>query len=100
MSRVPLKTVPPSAHRPCPFPPQQDNREKRAFGQGKAYSFLMRTRQPAGVVPNRLYLVMDDLADQVTDRATPTPALTSLADLVEASRAVSSNQRTIYITLV
>eukprot|EP00198_Chlamydomonas_reinhardtii_P009967 XP_001699304.1 ferredoxin-sulfite reductase [Chlamydomonas reinhardtii] len=43
---------------------QQDNREKRAFGQGKAYSFLMRTRQPAGVVPNRLYLVMDDLADQ------------------------------------
>ncbi|KAG2431977.1 hypothetical protein HYH02_013193 [Chlamydomonas schloesseri] len=43
---------------------QQDHREKRAFGQGKAYCFMMRTRQPAGVVPNRLYLVMDDLADQ------------------------------------
>lgn len=46
---------------------QQDHREKRAFGQGKAYCFMMRTRQPAGVVPNRLYLVMDDLADQVRD---------------------------------
>ncbi|KXZ50217.1 hypothetical protein GPECTOR_17g854 [Gonium pectorale] len=43
---------------------QQDHREKRAFGQGKAYMFMMRTRQPAGIVPNRLYLVMDDLADQ------------------------------------
>ncbi|GFR49142.1 hypothetical protein Agub_g11159 [Astrephomene gubernaculifera] len=43
---------------------QQDHREKRAFGQGKAYMFMMRTRQPSGLVPNRLYLVMDDLADQ------------------------------------
>lgn len=44
---------------------QQDHREKRAFGQGKAYQFMMRTRQPAGLVTNELYLVMDDLADQV-----------------------------------
>ncbi|KAK9814405.1 hypothetical protein WJX72_005383 [[Myrmecia] bisecta] len=43
---------------------QQDHREKRAFGQGKFYQFMMRTRQPAGTVPNQLYLTMDDLADQ------------------------------------
>ena len=43
----------------------QDHREKRAFGQGKFYQFMMRTRQPAGLVTNQLYLVMDDLADQV-----------------------------------
>lgn len=44
---------------------QQDHREKRAFGQGKFYQFMMRTRQPGGVVSNQLYLAMDDLADQV-----------------------------------
>lgn len=44
---------------------QQDHREKRAFGQGKFYQFMMRTRQPAGLVTNQLYLVMDDLADKV-----------------------------------
>eukprot|EP00878_Enallax_costatus_P031068 GHUV01033912.1.p2 GENE.GHUV01033912.1~~GHUV01033912.1.p2 ORF type:complete len:134 (-),score=26.22 GHUV01033912.1:386-787(-) len=44
---------------------QQDHREKRAFGQGKFYQFMMRTRQPSGLVTNQLYLVMDDLADQV-----------------------------------
>ena len=44
---------------------QQDHREKRAFGQGKFYQFMMRTRQPGGLVTNQLYLVMDDLADQV-----------------------------------
>lgn len=43
---------------------QQDHREKRAFGQGKFYQFMMRTRQPGGVVSNQLYLAMDDLADQ------------------------------------
>ncbi|KAG2492809.1 hypothetical protein HYH03_008969 [Edaphochlamys debaryana] len=42
----------------------QDDREKRSFGSGKAYSFLMRTKQPAGLVDNRLYLVMDELANQ------------------------------------
>lgn len=44
---------------------QQDHREKRAFGQGKFYQFMMRTRQPGGVVTNQLYLAMDDLADLV-----------------------------------
>lgn len=44
---------------------QQDHREKRAFGQGKFYQFMMRTRQPGGLVPNQLYLTMDDLSDQV-----------------------------------
>ncbi|GIL61196.1 hypothetical protein Vafri_15584 [Volvox africanus] len=43
---------------------QQDHREKRSFGSGKAYMFMMRTRQPSGIVPNRLYLVMDELADK------------------------------------
>ena len=43
----------------------QDQREKRAFGGGKYYQFMMRTRQPAGKVTNQLYLVMDDLANQV-----------------------------------
>jgi sulfite reductase (ferredoxin) len=44
---------------------QQDHREKRSFGQGKFYQFMMRTRQPGGVVSNQLYLAMDDLADRV-----------------------------------
>ena len=35
------------------------------LAQGKAYMFMMRTKQPAGVVSNQLYLTMDDLADQV-----------------------------------
>lgn len=43
----------------------QDNREQRAFGAGKSYQFMMRTRQPAGSVTNQLYLVMDELADLV-----------------------------------
>ena len=47
---------------------QQDHREKRAFGQGKFYQFMMRTRQPSGFVTNQLYLVMDELADQVLQR--------------------------------
>ena len=41
---------------------QQDDREKRAFGEGKFYQFMMRTKQPGGKVPNKLYLTMDDLA--------------------------------------
>lgn len=45
---------------------QQDHREKRAFGQGKFYQFMMRTRQPAGKVHWQLYVVMDDLSDQVS----------------------------------
>ncbi|CAL6315836.1 unnamed protein product [Bathycoccus prasinos] len=42
---------------------QQDDREKRSFGEGKFYQFMMRTKQPAGLVSNKLYLTMDDLAN-------------------------------------
>lgn len=42
---------------------QQDNRELRGPGK-KAYQFMLRTKNPSGVVPNRLYLVMDELADK------------------------------------
>lgn len=44
---------------------QQDHREKRAFGKGKSYQFMMRTRQPAGRVHWQLYSVMDELANEV-----------------------------------
>jgi hypothetical protein len=47
----------------------QDHREKRSFGQGKFYQFMMRTRQPSGLVTNQLYLVMDELADKVSTAA-------------------------------
>uniref|UniRef100_A0A803PTM5 Sulfite reductase [ferredoxin], chloroplastic n=1 Tax=Cannabis sativa TaxID=3483 RepID=A0A803PTM5_CANSA len=40
---------------------QQYNRDER--GQ-KSYSFMLRTKNPCGKVPNQLYLTMDDLADQ------------------------------------
>ena len=43
----------------------QDDREQRAGGKGKAYMFMMRTRQPGGRVSNGLYKAMDDLADAV-----------------------------------
>ncbi|XP_010241252.1 PREDICTED: sulfite reductase [ferredoxin], chloroplastic-like [Nelumbo nucifera] len=40
---------------------QQYNRDERGV---KSYQFMLRTKNPCGKVPNRLYLVMDDLADQ------------------------------------
>ncbi|KAL8129346.1 hypothetical protein V2J09_018501 [Rumex salicifolius] len=40
---------------------QQYNRDEKGT---KSYSFMLRTRNPSGKVPNRLYLVMDDLADE------------------------------------
>ncbi|KAL8159427.1 hypothetical protein V2J09_000964 [Rumex salicifolius] len=36
----------------------------RAQKGPKSYSFMLRTKNPSGKVPNRLYLVMDDLADE------------------------------------
>ncbi|XP_060216043.1 sulfite reductase 1 [ferredoxin], chloroplastic isoform X2 [Lycium barbarum] len=39
----------------------QYNRDERG---SRSYSFMLRTKNPGGEVPNRLYLVMDDLADQ------------------------------------
>ena len=44
----------------------QDDREKRTGGKGKFYQFMMRTKQPGGVVSNQLYLTMDDLANEVS----------------------------------
>jgi sulfite reductase (ferredoxin) len=41
---------------------QQDNREDRSGG--KAYQFMLRTKNPSGKVSNKLYLVMDKLADE------------------------------------
>ncbi|KAI3461112.1 hypothetical protein Pfo_017775 [Paulownia fortunei] len=40
---------------------QQYNRDERG---AKSYSFMLRTKNPCGKVSNKLYLVMDDLADQ------------------------------------
>lgn len=40
---------------------QQTNRDERG---PKAYSFMLRTKNPCGKVPNKLYLAMDDLADE------------------------------------
>ncbi|KAF8041185.1 hypothetical protein BT93_B3190 [Corymbia citriodora subsp. variegata] len=40
---------------------QQYNRDERG---GRSYSFMLRTKNPFGKVPNQLYLAMDDLADQ------------------------------------
>ncbi|KAI3419103.1 Assimilatory sulfite reductase (ferredoxin) [Psidium guajava] len=40
---------------------QQYNRDERGT---RSYSFMLRTKNPFGKVPNQLYLVMDDLADQ------------------------------------
>ncbi|GFP98794.1 sulfite reductase 1 [ferredoxin] chloroplastic [Phtheirospermum japonicum] len=40
---------------------QQYDRDERG---GRSYSFMLRTKNPSGKVSNKLYLVMDDLADQ------------------------------------
>ncbi|GLT74845.1 hypothetical protein SLA2020_466130 [Shorea laevis] len=40
---------------------QQYNRDERG---AKSYSFMLRTKNPCGKVTNKLYLTMDDLADQ------------------------------------
>eukprot|EP00262_Sarcandra_glabra_P001558 TRINITY_DN11698_c0_g1_i1.p1 TRINITY_DN11698_c0_g1~~TRINITY_DN11698_c0_g1_i1.p1 ORF type:complete len:646 (-),score=109.73 TRINITY_DN11698_c0_g1_i1:415-2352(-) len=42
---------------------QQANRDDRGPG-GKSYQFMLRTKNPSGKVSNKLYLAMDDLADE------------------------------------
>ncbi|XXG46173.1 hypothetical protein AAC387_Pa02g1086 [Persea americana] len=42
---------------------QQANRDDRGSG-GKSYQFMLRTKNPSGKVPNKLYLAMDELADE------------------------------------
>lgn len=43
---------------------QQDDREKRAPGQPKAFQFMLRLKMPAGEFPASLYRVIDDVATQ------------------------------------
>lgn len=43
---------------------QQDNRDNRVKGQEKDYQFMLRTKNPGGLVPPQLYLALDQLADE------------------------------------
>jgi len=43
---------------------QQDNRDNRTKGQEKDYQFMLRTKNPGGLVPPQLYLALDKLADE------------------------------------
>lgn len=43
---------------------QQDNRDNRVKGQEKDYQFMLRTKNPGGLVPPQLYLTLDKLADE------------------------------------
>ncbi|MEB3175370.1 MAG: sulfite reductase, ferredoxin dependent, partial [Cyanobacteriota bacterium] len=43
---------------------QQDNRDNRVKGQEKDYQFMLRTRNPGGLIPPQLYLALDDLASE------------------------------------
>jgi sulfite reductase (ferredoxin) len=41
---------------------QQDNRDNRVKGQEKDYQFMLRTRNPGGLIPAQLYTALDDLS--------------------------------------
>lgn len=43
---------------------QQDNRDNRVKGQEKDYQFMLRTRNPGGLVPPELYLTLDKLSSE------------------------------------
>lgn len=43
---------------------QQDNRDNRVKGQEKDYQFMLRTKNPGGLVPPQLYLTLDKLAEE------------------------------------
>ncbi|MEH1900478.1 sulfite reductase, ferredoxin dependent [Nostoc sp.] len=43
---------------------QQDNRDNRTKGQEKDYQFMLRTKNPGGLVPQQLYLALDKIADE------------------------------------
>jgi sulfite reductase (ferredoxin) len=43
---------------------QQDNRDNRVKGQEKDYQFMLRTRNPGGLVPPQLYLTLDRLSEE------------------------------------
>ena len=42
---------------------QQDNRDNRVKGQEKDYQFMLRTRNPGGLIPAQLYLVLEELSE-------------------------------------
>jgi sulfite reductase (ferredoxin) len=42
---------------------QQDNRDNRVKGQEKDYQFMLRTRNPGGLIPPVLYLALDRLSE-------------------------------------
>ncbi|MCC3491511.1 MAG: sulfite reductase, ferredoxin dependent [Microcoleus sp. PH2017_25_DOB_D_A] len=43
---------------------QQDNRDNRIKGQEKDYQFMLRTRNPGGLVPPQLFLALDKLSEE------------------------------------
>ncbi|WP_293332809.1 sulfite reductase, ferredoxin dependent [Microcoleus sp. CAWBG58] len=43
---------------------QQDNRDNRVKGQEKDYQFMLRTRNPGGLVPPQLFLALDKLSEE------------------------------------
>ncbi|MCC5663064.1 sulfite reductase, ferredoxin dependent [Nostoc sp. CHAB 5784] len=43
---------------------QQDNRDNRTKGEEKDYQFMLRTKNPGGLVPPQLYLALDKIADE------------------------------------
>ncbi|PPS45053.1 sulfite reductase, ferredoxin dependent [Chroococcidiopsis sp. TS-821] len=43
---------------------QQDNRDNRIKGQEKDYQFMLRTKNPGGLVTPQLYLTLDKLAEE------------------------------------
>lgn len=43
---------------------QQDNRDNRVKGQEKDYQFMLRTKNPGGLVPPQLFLTLDRLAEE------------------------------------
>ncbi|WP_415410389.1 NADPH-dependent assimilatory sulfite reductase hemoprotein subunit [Synechococcus sp. A10-1-5-9] len=46
---------------------QQDDRDKREKGKEKTWQMMLRLRSPAGRIPARLFLAMDDLSNRLGD---------------------------------
>lgn len=46
---------------------QQDDRDKREKGKDKTWQMMLRLRSPAGRIPAKLFLAMDDLSNRLGD---------------------------------
>ena len=46
---------------------QQDDRDKREKGKEKTWQMMLRLRSPAGRIPAKLFLAMDDLSNRLGD---------------------------------